>query len=62
MSPGTGKERTMTTTIRDLARMKAEGRKFVMLTAYDYATAQILDEAQIPVLLVGDSLANVVLG
>lgn len=52
----------MATTVRDLARMKSEGRRFVMLTAYDYPTANILDEAQIPVLLVGDSLANVILG
>ncbi|HEX9890836.1 MAG TPA: 3-methyl-2-oxobutanoate hydroxymethyltransferase [Actinomycetota bacterium] len=50
------------TTIHDLARWKAEGRKFPMLTAYDFPTARILDRAGIPVLLVGDSLANVVLG
>lgn len=50
------------TTIHDLSAWKAEGRRFAMLTAYDYPTARILDEAGIPVLLVGDSLANVVLG
>ncbi len=50
------------TTIRDLAAFKREGRRFPMLTAYDFPTAQILDEAGIPVLLVGDSLAQVVLG
>jgi 3-methyl-2-oxobutanoate hydroxymethyltransferase len=50
------------TTIHDLARWKAEGRRFAMLTAYDFPTAQILDRAGIPVLLVGDSLANTILG
>jgi 3-methyl-2-oxobutanoate hydroxymethyltransferase len=50
------------TTIRDLAAWKSEGRRFVMLTAYDFPTAQILDEAGIPVLLVGDSVANNILG
>ena len=42
--------------------MKAEGHKWAMLTAYDYSTARIFDEAGIPVLLVGDSAANVVYG
>lgn len=42
--------------------MKAEGRKWGMLTAYDYSTARIFDDAGIPVLLVGDSAANVVYG
>jgi 3-methyl-2-oxobutanoate hydroxymethyltransferase len=50
------------TTIRDLAAWKSEGRRFAMLTAYDFPTAQILDRAGIPVLLVGDSVANNVLG
>src|ERR671919_1741345 len=49
-------------TIRDLRDWKAEGRRFAMLTAYDFPTAQILEEAGIPVLLVGDSVANNVLG
>lgn len=50
------------TTIHDLATWKREGRKFAMLTAYDFPTAQILDEAGIPVMLVGDSVANNILG
>jgi 3-methyl-2-oxobutanoate hydroxymethyltransferase len=50
------------TTIRDLAAWKTEGRRFAMLTAYDFQVAQILDQAGIPVLLVGDSVANNVLG
>lgn len=50
------------TTIHDLAAWKAQRRRFVMLTAYDYPTARILDEAGVPVLLVGDSVADNVLG
>jgi 3-methyl-2-oxobutanoate hydroxymethyltransferase len=52
----------MSVTTQDLRSWKAEGRRFAMLTAYDYPTAKILDEAGIPVLLVGDTLAEVVLG
>jgi len=50
------------TTVHDLRAWKAEGRKFTMLTAYDFPTAQILDRVGIPVLLVGDSLGSNVLG
>lgn len=50
------------TRIQHLAQWKAEGERWAMLTAYDYSTARIFDEAQIPVLLVGDSAANVVFG
>jgi 3-methyl-2-oxobutanoate hydroxymethyltransferase len=50
------------TTIHDLKAWKAEGRRFTMLTAYDFPTAQILDRAGVPVLLVGDSVGNNVLG
>src|ERR1700756_4352562 len=50
------------TRVHHLQRMKAEGQKWAMLTAYDYSTARIFDEAGIPVLLVGDSAANVVYG
>lgn len=49
-------------TVTDLQRFKIERRRFVMLTAYDYTTARLAEEAGIPVLLVGDSLGNVVLG
>ncbi|HET7237363.1 MAG TPA: 3-methyl-2-oxobutanoate hydroxymethyltransferase [Actinomycetota bacterium] len=52
----------MAVTIHDLRAWKAQGKRFAMLTAYDFPTARILDEAGIPVLLVGDSLASNVLG
>jgi 3-methyl-2-oxobutanoate hydroxymethyltransferase len=52
----------MTITIRDLRTFKAEGRRFAMLTAYDHPTAQILDDAGVPVLLVGDSVGRNHLG
>lgn len=52
----------MSVTIHDLRAFKVEGRRFAMLTAYDYPTARTLDEAGIPVILVGDSLAQNVLG
>ena len=52
----------MPTTVQDLRAWKQEGKRFAMLTCYDFPTAQILDEAGIPVLLVGDSVANTTLG
>ena len=52
----------MTITIRDLRAFKADGHRFAMLTAYDFPTAKLLDDAGIPMLLVGDSLGQVVLG
>lgn len=45
-----------------LKKMKRDGEKITMLTAYDYPTAALLDEAGIETILVGDSAANVVLG
>ena len=49
-------------TIRDLQLAKTRGERWPMLTAYDYSTARVFDDAGIPVLLVGDSAANVVYG
>jgi 3-methyl-2-oxobutanoate hydroxymethyltransferase len=49
-------------TIRDLAAAKRRGEAWPMLTAYDALTARVFDDAGIPVLLVGDSAANVVYG
>jgi 3-methyl-2-oxobutanoate hydroxymethyltransferase len=50
------------TTVLDVQRFKDEHRRFSVLTAYDYLSARILDEAGIPILLVGDSLGMVMLG
>jgi 3-methyl-2-oxobutanoate hydroxymethyltransferase len=49
-------------TILDLAAAKKRGEKWAMLTSYESMTAEIFDEAQIPVLLVGDSAGNNFLG
>ena len=49
-------------TIGDIAKLHADGQRIAMLTAYDYPTAKLLDEAGIPILLVGDSLGRVALG
>jgi 3-methyl-2-oxobutanoate hydroxymethyltransferase len=49
-------------TIHDLRAWKADGTRWAMLTAYDFPTAQILDHAGVPVLLVGDSVGRNVLG
>lgn len=50
------------TRVHHLQQMKATGERWSMLTAYDYSTARLFEEAGIPVLLVGDSAANVVYG
>jgi 3-methyl-2-oxobutanoate hydroxymethyltransferase len=52
----------MRITINQIKEMKPKGEKIAMLTAYDYSTARIVDEAGIPLILVGDSLGMVVLG
>jgi len=49
-------------TITDLHNKKRDGKKFTMLTAYDYPIAKLVDEAGIDCILVGDSLGMVVLG
>jgi 3-methyl-2-oxobutanoate hydroxymethyltransferase len=48
--------------VPDLAAMKARGERIVMLTAYDATMARLFDEAGVDILLVGDSLGNVILG
>lgn len=60
MSVHTSKDKKITT--QSLIAMKQRGEKISMLTAYDYTTARILDEAGIDALLVGDSAANVMAG
>lgn len=57
-----GGSRSGRVTLHDLAGAKARGERWPMLTAYDAITARLLDEIGIPVLLVGDSAANVVYG
>ena len=49
-------------TVRHIAEMKQRGEKIPMITAYDYTTAVLADAAEIPIVLVGDSLGMVVLG
>jgi 3-methyl-2-oxobutanoate hydroxymethyltransferase len=52
----------MRTTIRQIQEMKTRGERIAMLTAYEYSIAKLLDAAGVPMMLVGDSLASVVLG
>ncbi len=55
-------DNTRKVTTRRLIEMKQRGEKISMLTAYDFSSAKILDEAGIDVLLVGDSASNVMAG
>lgn len=48
--------------VHHLGKMKSRGEKITMLTAYDFPTARIFDEAGLDMLLVGDSIANNMLG
>ncbi|TYP88470.1 3-methyl-2-oxobutanoate hydroxymethyltransferase [Blastococcus xanthinilyticus] len=57
-----GGQSTARVRIHHLQQAKARGEKWAMLTAYDTYSAAIFEEAGIPVLLVGDSAGNVVLG
>jgi len=52
----------MRISINEIKEMKSKKEKIVMLTAYDYSTAKLVDEAGIPLILVGDSLGMVMLG
>jgi 3-methyl-2-oxobutanoate hydroxymethyltransferase len=56
------KEEISQITVRNFRRMKQEGKKIAILTAYDFPTAKILDEAGIDSILVGDSSGSVVAG
>lgn len=49
-------------TIRDIVKMKRDGRKIVVVTAYDVLFAKLVDSAGVDIVLVGDSLGNVVAG
>jgi 3-methyl-2-oxobutanoate hydroxymethyltransferase len=60
MSSGEGGRRRMT--IRRILEMKREGRPIVAMTAYDFLFARLLQEAEVDLILVGDSLGQVVLG
>src|SRR5690606_31961949 len=62
---GAGKGERMSTlpvTTASIKKMKQEGKKITMLTAYDYPSAKLADKAGVDILLVGDSLGNGVLG
>ncbi|MGL5834733.1 MAG: 3-methyl-2-oxobutanoate hydroxymethyltransferase [Waterburya sp.] len=52
----------MTVTLQQLTQWKESGRSIISLTAWDYSLAQILDQAGVDIILVGDSLAMVGLG
>ena len=49
-------------TLEEIRAARADGRKLAMLTCYDYTTACLMEEVGIPLVLVGDSAANVILG
>src|SRR5688500_3605443 len=49
-------------TLRDIARLKREGQKLVVVTAYDVLFARVVDDAGVDIVLVGDSVGNVVAG
>jgi 3-methyl-2-oxobutanoate hydroxymethyltransferase len=52
----------MRTTTSQIQAYKKRGERFPMITCYDYSTARLVDQAGIPIILVGDSLGNVMLG
>ena len=58
----TAKKEVKRVTVHTLKNMKKKGEKIAMLTAYDFSLAQIIDEAGIDIILVGDSASNVMAG
>ena len=52
----------MKNTVATIMKQKLSNDRIAMLTAYDYSTAKIMDEIGINIILVGDSLGNVILG
>ncbi len=61
-TPSPNQDAVRRLTVSDIGRMHADAERIAMLTAYDYPTAKLLDEAGIPLLLVGDSLGRAMLG
>jgi len=61
-SMSTAKKEVKRVTTNTLIKMKKEGEKIAMVTAYDYSLARIIDDAKIDVILVGDSASNVMAG
>jgi 3-methyl-2-oxobutanoate hydroxymethyltransferase len=57
-----GPTATQRLTVADIGKLYADGQRIAMLTAYDYPSAKLLDEAGIPFILVGDSVGTVLLG
>lgn len=55
-------EDTKKITTQKISQMKKDGKKIAMLTCYDYTTAQIVDQAGMDIILVGDSASNVMAG
>ncbi|HSB37647.1 MAG TPA: 3-methyl-2-oxobutanoate hydroxymethyltransferase, partial [Gaiellaceae bacterium] len=60
MSAQSGSVRRLS--VVDIAKLYADGTRIAMITAYDFPTAALVDEAGLPMVLVGDSLGQVLLG
>lgn len=62
LTAATSKEATVSVTVNDVRAFKQRGERFAMITAYDALSARLLDDAGIPLILVGDTLGMVMLG